>query len=323
MLANRSKPVDRPTQARRFLDTPSITREVMAPPRRDVYRDFGETEMSAAGPAQRQVGELLRHWRRKRRLSQLELATRTETSTRHLSFVETGRAQPSREMILRLCEHLSVSLRERNHVLLTGGFAPVYSETSLESPHMSAVLGAVRQVLAGHEPYPAVVVDRAWNLVEANTGFALFSEELPPNLLAEPVNVLRAGLHPEGLARRIINLGEWRAHLLNRLHRQVVLTAEPELKTLYDELRAYPCQQAEPEVELPGAGDVFVPLRITHGGGEIAFLSTVTTFGTPVDITVAELTIESFFPADAYTASVLSQRRNSAVDANANRDQEV
>lgn len=259
-------------------------------------------------PAQRPVGELLRAWRERRRLSQLELALDAEISTRHLSFVETGRATPSREMILRLAEQLDVPLRERNTLLLAAGYAPVYSEVPLDAPELAAVRAAVRQVLAGHEPYPAIVVDRRWCLVDANASVALFTEGLPPALLAPPANVLRASLHPEGLARRIVNLGEWRAHLLGRLRRQIGLTADVELAALHEELRGYPCGQPEPDLELPGPGHVAVPLRLRHDGRELAFISLVAAFGTPVDITVAELAIESFFPADAETATFLRAR---------------
>lgn len=254
---------------------------------------------------QRPVGEQLRRWRRHRRLSQLELALEAEISTRHLSFVETGRSMPSREMILRLAEQLELPLRERNQLLLAAGYAPVYSETALDSPQMSAIRAAVRQVLTGHEPYPAVVVDRSWNLVDANGSVALLTSGVAPELLAPPINVLRTSLHPGGMAPRIANLGEWRAHLLGRLRRQIAQTADPELAQLYEELRFYPCDQPEPEVELPGPGDIFVPLRIRHPAGELSLFSTVATFGTPLDVVVAELVIESFFPADPDTAAIL------------------
>ncbi len=261
--------------------------------------------MTVAGPSQRPVGELLRGWRERRRLSQLELALQTEISTRHLSFVETSRATPSREMVLRLAEGLDLPLRERNELLLAAGYAPIYAETALDAPPLAAVRAAVRQVLTGHEPYPAAVVDRGWNLVDANAGLAILTVGVAPELLAPPANVLRASLHPAGLAPRIANLGEWRAHLLGRLRRQVALTADAGLSSLLNELRAYPCDQPEPEVEIPGPGDIVVPLRIRHGGRELAFFSTVATFGTPLDVTVAELAIESFFPADPDTESVL------------------
>jgi transcriptional regulator with XRE-family HTH domain len=255
--------------------------------------------------SQRPVGELLREWRERRRLSQLDLALKTDVSTRHLSFVETGRAKPSRDMVLRLAEQLDLPLRERNYLLLAAGFAPAYSEAGLESPPMAAVRAAVRRLLVGHEPYPALAVDRAWTMIDANASVALFTEGIAPALLAPPANVLRASLHPEGLAPRILNLGEWRAHLLGRLRRQVALTGDPELAALHEELRRYPCDQPEPEVELPGPGDVVVPLRLRYGDGELAFFSTLTTFGTPVDVAVSELAVESFFPANDRTARVL------------------
>jgi transcriptional regulator with XRE-family HTH domain len=259
----------------------------------------------------RSVGELLRGWREHRRLSQLQLAIQADISTRHLSFVETGRSKPSREMVLHLADELDVPLRERNRLLLAAGYAPVYQERGLDEEPMSAVREAVRQVLGGHDPYPAIVLDRRWNLVDANTAATrLFTTVLPPELLAPPANVLRASLHPAGLAPHIVNLGEWRAHLLGRLRRQATLTGDEELAALYQELRDYPCDQPEPLVEVPGPGDVTVALRLRHREGELAFFSTIATFGTPLDVTVAELMIEAFFPADAATGELL--RRASA-----------
>jgi transcriptional regulator with XRE-family HTH domain len=252
------------------------------------------------------VGELLRGWREHRRLSQLQLAIQAEISTRHLSFVETGRSRPSREMVLHLCEELEVPLRDRNRLLLAAGYAPAYQERALDEEPMAPVLAAVRQVLTGHEPYPAMVVDGRWTLVDANaTMFGLFTGIVAPELLVPPVNVLRASLHPDGAAPHIVNLGEWRAHTLGRLRRQATVTGDEELAKLFEELRGYPCDQPEPLVELPGPGDVVTPLRLRNPAGELAFFSTIATFGTPLDVTVAELMIESFYPADAHTASVL------------------
>jgi transcriptional regulator with XRE-family HTH domain len=259
--------------------------------------------------AQRPVGELLRQWRERRRLSQMSLALDTEISTRHLSFVETGRSAPSRDMVLRLAEQLDVPLRERNSLLLAAGYAPVYTESGLEAASMTAIRSAIRQLLTAHEPYPAVVVDRAWTLVDANASVALLTSAVRPDLLAPPANVLRVSLHPEGMAPQIANLGEWRAHLLGRLRRQIAQTADPGLAALYDELRAYPCHQPEPEIELPGPGDVVVPLRVRHADAELTFFSTVATFGTPLDVTVSELMIEAFYPANEATASALRARR--------------
>jgi transcriptional regulator with XRE-family HTH domain len=261
--------------------------------------------MTTVPQAQRPVGHLLRTWRERRRLSQLELSVESDISTRHISFVETGRSVPSREMVLRLAEHLDVPLRDRNQLLLAAGYAPAYPQTPLDAPQLSAVLAAVRQVLLAHEPYPAVAVDGGWDLVERNASVGLLTAGSAPHLLTGRVNALRLTLHPEGMAPRIVNLGEWRGHLLGRLRRQLALTADRGLADLYDELRGYPCDQPEPDVELPGPGDVVVPLRLRHGDRELSFFSTVSTFGTPLDITVAELSIESFFPADGETAAFL------------------
>jgi transcriptional regulator with XRE-family HTH domain len=263
--------------------------------------------MTAIG-RQPPVGELLRQWRQRRRLSQLELANQAGISTRHLSFVETGRSAPSREMVLHLAERLEVPLRERNLLLLAAGFAPVYAQTAWDAPQLEAVRAAVRQVLTAHEPYPAVAVDRAWTLVAANdASVAVLNDGVAPELLAPPANALRITLHPDGMAGRIVNLGEWRARLLGGLRRRVALTGDAQLTQLHDELCGYPCDQPEPKLELPGPGEVAVPLRIRHQGRELAFLHTVATFGMPLDVTVAELAINSFLPADPATAAVLHQ----------------
>ncbi|MYS81519.1 helix-turn-helix domain-containing protein [Streptomyces sp. SID5474] len=251
------------------------------------------------------IGDLLRQWRKRRLLSQLELATQAEISPRHLSFIENGRSGPSRDIVLRLAEALGLELRERNPLLLAAGYAPVYHETSLEAPHMAAVRAMLRQVLAAHEPFPAVVLDRYWNRVEANEPALLFRIGVSEELLREPVNLLRLSLHPHGLAPLIANLGEWRAHLLSRLRQQVTMTADPDIIKLYDELVGYPCDQPEPKVELPGPGDIAIPLRLHYDGRILTFFSTMATFGTPLDITVAELAIESFYPADPETAEIL------------------
>jgi transcriptional regulator with XRE-family HTH domain len=254
------------------------------------------------------VGTLLRDWRQRRRLSQLDLALEAGVSARHLSFVETGRSRPSAEMVLHLADQLEVPLRDRNQLLLAAGYAPRYGERSLDEPEMKPVRDAVELVLAGHEPYPAVVVDRGWNLVAGNRAVALLTEGVAPELLEPPVNVLRVSLHPDGVAPRIANLGEWRAHLLERLGRQVATTGDAELAALYEELAAYPAPTAPVEStgeEARRAADIVIPLRIRTDDGELAFFSTVTTFGTPLDVTVSELAIESFFPADAATADAV------------------
>jgi transcriptional regulator with XRE-family HTH domain len=249
------------------------------------------------------VGELLRQWRERRRISQLDLSIEADISSRHLSFVETGRSQPSRDMVLRLADTLDVPLRERNHLLLAAGYAPVYGEAALDAPQMAAVRQAIRLVLKAHEPFPAVVVDRGCNLVDANATIDLLTAGAAPQLLEPPVNVLRLSLSPDGLAPRIVNLAEWRAHLLARLRREIAVSADERLIELLDELRQYPGDK--PDVEPPGSGDVVVPLRIRTDLGELRFLSTVATFGTPLDVTVAELSIESFFPANPETADAL------------------
>lgn len=257
------------------------------------------------------VGPLLREWRRRRRLTQLDLALEAGVSARHLSFVETGRARPSAELVLNLAEHLDVPLRDRNALLLAAGYAPVYGQRGLDEPEMGPVRAAIDQVLAGHEPYPALVVDRHWGMVAANRAVGLLMEGIAPELLEPPVNVLRASLHPDGLAPRIVNLAEWRAHLLDRLGRQAVSTGDPALAALHEELSALPGGGPAPAIDID-AGAIAVPLRLRVGDAELAFISTVTTFGTAIDITVAELSIESFFPADEATAAALRARAGQA-----------
>jgi transcriptional regulator with XRE-family HTH domain len=247
------------------------------------------------------VGELLRQWRRRRGLSQLALAGAAGVSARHLSFVETGRSRPSRAMLLRLGEHLDVPLRERNALLLAAGLAPAYPQRRLGEPPMAAVADAVARILAAYEPFPALVVDRHWELVDANAAVDALTAGCAPALLEPPCNVLRLCLHPDGLAPRIVTLGSWRAHLLARLRHQIAATADPFLAELLDELHRYPAPPAETVEAAP-----VVPIRLrAPGGRELAFLSTTTLFGTPGDVTVAELAIEAFLPADDATAAAL------------------
>ena len=259
--------------------------------------------MSANVAERAPLGELLRDWRQRRRLSQLDLALEAGVSTRHLSFLETGRSKPSRDMVLRLAEELAVPLRDRNRLLLAAGFAPAYEERPLEDPEMEPVRRAVAQVLTGHEPFPAAVVDRWWNLIAANRNVSLFLEGVAAHLLEPPANVLRVSLHPEGMAPRIANLAEWRGHLLDRLRREVAATADARLAELLAEVEGYPAPGPAPP--RPPQGAIAVPLVLRHDGQELSFFSTVATFGTAIDVTVAELSIEAFFPADAVTASVL------------------
>ncbi|HEY8538297.1 MAG TPA: helix-turn-helix transcriptional regulator [Steroidobacteraceae bacterium] len=258
--------------------------------------------MSATIP----VGQLIREWRQRRRLSQLDFATEAEISAKHLSFIETGRAQPSRDMVLKLAELLDVPLRERNKLLVAAGFAPIFEERSLDDPALQAARAAVDLVLKGHEPYPALAVDRHWTLLAANRAVPLFLTGLPESLLTPPVNVLRLTLHPDGLAPRIVNLAQWRAHLLARLRRQIDVSADPALATLYEELAQYPAPAATAR-EVHSTNDVVVPFQVVMNGAVLSFISTTTVFGTPIDITLAELALETFFPADEQTVRALRE----------------
>lgn len=255
------------------------------------------------------AGDYLRAWRQRRRISQLELALEAGVSQRHLSFLENDRSIPSRSMLLRLAEMLDVPLRDRNTLLLVAGFAPLYAEHSLDDPAMSSARQAVERVLRGHEPYPALAVDRHWNLIMANAALPPLLEGVEdPGLLAAPANVLRLSLHPQGLAPRILNLREWRDHLLERLRRQVAATRDPHLAALLAELSVPPYYPAESaaENEAPIREEaLFVPLRLTTDVGELSLLSTTTVFGTPRDILLSELAIEAFFPADEATRARL------------------
>ena len=253
-------------------------------------------------------GEHLRHWRQHRRLSQQGLALEAEISTRHLSYVETGRAQPSREMVLRLAERLSVPLRERNALLVAAGFAPMYQARPLDHPDLAAARQAVDLVLKGHEPNPALAVDRHWNLVAANAVVPLLLEGVAPQLLQPPVNVLRLSLHPEGLGPRLANAAQWRSHLLHRLQQQIAATADGELQALHKEIAAYPFEGAE-DAGAPPASHIAVPFELHTGLGKLSFISTITIFGTPVDVTLQELAVESFFPANAQTQAALQRLR--------------
>jgi transcriptional regulator with XRE-family HTH domain len=257
------------------------------------------------------VGNLLRKWRERRRLSQLDLACEAEISTRHLSFLETGRSLPSREMVLRLAERLDVPLRERNALLVAAGYAPAFPERPLDDPALQSARKAVDLVLAGHEPYPALAIDRHWTLIASNKAVPPLLAGVDPSLLRPPVNALRLSLHPAGLAPRIANLAEWRSHLLARLRRQIEVSADPVLEELLNELCGYPAPVDGAEnsgAENGGAGEfagVAVPFRLVTEQGVLSFISATTIFGTPVDVTLSELALESFFPADAATANVL------------------
>lgn len=254
------------------------------------------------------VGRLLREWRQRRRLSQLDFAVEAEISSKHLSFLETGRARPSREMLLKLTELLDVPLRERNTLLVAAGFAPMFPERQLDDPTLQAARDAMEMVLKGHEPYPAVAIDRHWTLLAGNRAVAPMLTDIAPKLLEPPVNVLRLSLHPDGLAPRIVNLDQWRTHLLARLRRQIEISADKVLIALLEELLAYPAPQAPARTaDGNGANAFVVPMRLATPMGVLSFISTTTVFGTPIDVTLSELALEAFFPADAATAAALRQ----------------
>ncbi|HUG13913.1 MAG TPA: helix-turn-helix transcriptional regulator [Thermomicrobiales bacterium] len=250
----------------------------------------------------RPVGELLRDWRQRRRLSQLDLALDAGVSARHVSFLETGRSLPSRSMLLRLAGFLDVPLRERNTLLLAAGYAPTYPATALEDPALDAAREAIDRVLTGHEPYPALAVDRHWNLIAANQGVYRLLGDIDPALLLPPVNVLRLSLHTGGLASRIANLGQWRAHVLARLRRQHELTADPALAALRAELAAYPVAPGASRAQPGDGAELVIPFRLRAGDAELVFFTTTMLFGAVNDVTLSELAIELFFPADRATA---------------------
>lgn len=251
-------------------------------------------------------GERLRHWRQHRRLSQLDLAHVADVSTRHLSYVETGRASPSRDMVLRLVDRLEVPLRERNALLEAAGFAPMYRERPLEAPDMAPARAAVQRILECHEPWPALAMDRHWNLVMANRMVPPLMAGASPALLQGTMNVLRLSLHPEGLAPRIANLRQWREHLFERLRQQIHATGDETLAALLGELKGYPESFGSEAVSLPGEHHgVLMPFQFSTDHGVLNLVSTTTVFGSPVDITLQELALETFFPADEATAESL------------------
>lgn len=250
------------------------------------------------------VGKLLRQWRQRRHLSQMALANDSSVSTRYLSFIETGRARPSREMVLHLAEQLNVPLRERNSLLLAAGYAPFYPQRSLRDEDMEPVREALDRFLAAHEPYPAVIVDRCWNLIAANSSLALLTHGVAPELLEPPANVFRIALHPDGMAPRILNLEEWSSHIMARIRRQAVVTGEEEIERLYEELRSYP--GVAPERAINAAHPLLLH-RLLLANVEISFFSTVTRFGSATDITLSELTLEAFYPADKKTKAFLTE----------------
>ncbi|MFD7079563.1 helix-turn-helix domain-containing protein [Streptomyces sp. NPDC059918] len=259
------------------------------------------------------VGALLRTWRERRGISQLELAGRADSSSRHISFVETGRSRPSKEMVLRLADHLDVPVRERNTLLLAAGYAPHYTQTPLDDPSLGTLREGLERLLTGYEPYPALIVDAAYDVVAANRGIAMLLDGLPEHLLAPPLNAMRITLHPQGLAPRIRNLGQWRGHLLAQMERQIALSRSAPLRALYEEVSGYPVagRSGDAGAGPEGAGPdeavpyVALPLLIEHDGHLLSFVSSIATFNTPMDVTVAELAVETLLPADAATAKYL------------------
>jgi transcriptional regulator with XRE-family HTH domain len=259
--------------------------------------------MEAAGlTAHVGFGELLRQWRARRRVSQLALSLETEISARHLSFVETGRSKPSREVVLRLADTLDVPLRERNALLLSAGYAPVFAEHPYESASMGPIRSALDHFLRAHEPYPALIVDRGHGLVAANDALAAVTEGCSAELLRNEPNAIRIALHPDGMAPRTVNLAEWSAHLLSRLRREAMISGDPALLALYEEACGYPGVSTETPMREQPEHDLFVPLRLQDGDGELVFLSTISTFGSALNVTVSELSVEAFYPANAETA---------------------
>jgi transcriptional regulator with XRE-family HTH domain len=250
------------------------------------------------------VGDQLRAWRTRRRRSQLDLALDADISPRHLSFLETGRSRPSRGLLLRLAERLKIPPRERNLLLHAAGFAPAYGERPLSHLAMAGILQAVERVLLAYAPFPALAINRHWELVAANAGLTPLMGDVAPHLLEPPVNILRLSLHPDGVAPRIANLPEWRTHIFRRLSEQLEATGDPILAGLLEELRSYPGGEAEHDIAPDG---IALPLRILTQAGTLSFIGTVTVFGSPLDVTLTELAIEAFLPADAATSEALSR----------------
>jgi len=253
-----------------------------------------------------QVGQVLKEWRARRRLSQLDLAIEADISARHLSFVESGRSSPSRDMLAKLAEQLSMPARAANRLMLAAGYAPIHSERPMEAPDMAAARQAVETVVHGHMPFPALAVDRHWNVVLANGAITSLLADVSEELLRPPLNALRLSLHPKGLSSRIVNLAEWRHHLLERLRRQVEETGDEVLSRLHAELAAYPAPKASRHA---GADPLAIPLQLRDpsSGTILSFISTTTVFGTATDVTLSELVLECFYPADAATREALMQ----------------
>lgn len=254
------------------------------------------------------VGELLREWRTRRRVSQLDLSLSVGVSARHLSFIETGRSRPSPEMVLTLADGLDIPLRERNTLLLAAGFAPRYPSRPLEDAALSPARDAVQRLLDAHDPYPGIVIDRCWNIVGTNAAASALTAGLPEQLLGPPANVYRLCLHPDGLAGRTLNFPDWAGYLLRQLRRTIALTGDPGLAALEEEVRDYPgvAAAADARSAPPDSSSLLIPFVLDVGGGRrLSMFTTLTTFGTPLDVTLAELAVELFYPADTESADLL------------------
>lgn len=262
---------------------------------------YGHT-MTTAPP---RVGPLLREWRNRRRLSQLDLALAADSSARHISFIETGRSRPSREMVLRLADHLDVPVRERNTLLVAAGYAPQFPEHSLQDPHLLDLRANLTRLVTAHEPFPALVLDGGYDVIAANRGVELLLSGVDPELLDDP-NAMRLTLHPRGMAPHIRNYAQWRAHLLQQMQRQLALTRSAPLRALYDEVESYPPPPNCGEELVPVAASPALPLLLENNGRTLAFISIIATFNTPTDITVSELALETFLPADPETTALLT-----------------
>jgi transcriptional regulator with XRE-family HTH domain len=267
---------------------------------------YRRRRMSANGKPSK-FGVHLKHWRRVRGFSQLHLSVNAGVSARHLSFIETGRAQPSREMVLLLASQLQVPLREQNAMLLAAGFAPTFLQRDLNEPELDAARDAVRLVLANHDPFPAIAVDRKWDVLMSNCGAAALAEGVAPELLAPTMNVYRISLHPDGMRNRVVNFADYARHLLGRLRHDAAVSGDAALHALLREVEEYPGIKSMPGA-ITSRGEVALPLRLRTAGGELSFITMIATFGTPFDVTVSELAIESFFPADEATARQMRAR---------------